>query len=175
MDVTDTCGKHGHAQIGDHLAFVGISAFTCAHNAVFLTADSTDLCFQRDALGIGQVDQLGGLLNVFFDGIVRTVEHNRREARFDASESTFIGAVVQMESHGNGDAEIFQHAVDHADDGLIAAHIFARTFGNTEDHGGIHFLRGEQNCLGPFKVVDVELTDGVMAFFCFGKHFFCRN
>ena len=29
--------------------------------------------------------------------------------------------------------------------------------------------------VGPFQIVDVELTYCVVSFLCFGKHFFCRN
>jgi hypothetical protein len=83
--------------------------------------------------------------------------------------------VVEVQSDRNGDAEFFDHTVDHTDDGLVAAHVLAGTLRNTEDDRRVAFLCGEQDRLGPFEVVDVELTDSVVAGLCLVEHFLCRN
>ena len=173
MDVADTCGKHCNAEVCDHLAFVGICTFACAHNAVFFAADSADFCFERDALFACDLNEFLSLLNVFFDGVVRTVKHYRRETCFNTSKSALVRAVVKVKSNGNSDAESFEHAVNHADNCLVAAHVFACAFGNTEDNRGVELLCCLKNSLCPLEVVDVELTNSVVAFLCFGKHFLC--
>ena len=105
---------------------------------------------------------------------MRAVEHNRREARFDALLSAFIAAVVEVESNGNGDVKLLKHTVYHTHNGLVTAHIFARTLGNAENYGRLKLLGCLENSLCPFQIVDVELTYGVFARLCFCKHFFCR-
>ena len=175
VDVADAGSQHGNAQIRDQLALCGISTLAAAHNAVFLTADSANLCFQGQTLLVADVDQLSGLCQILLDGIVGTVEHYGREACFDASLGCLIGTMVQVQSNGNRDLQILQHTVYHTNDGGVAAHILAGTLGYAENYGGLQLLCGEQNGLGPFQVVDVELTNGVVTFTSLGHHFFSRN
>ena len=82
--------------------------------------------------------------------------------------------MIEVQSNRNGDAEGFVHCLDHFSNGLEAAHILSGTFGNTEDDRGVQLLRCEQNSLCPFEVVDVELTDSVLAVSCLVQHVFCR-
>ena len=175
VDVADTGSQHGNAQISDHLALFGISALAHADNAVFLAADGADLSLDGQTQIVADTDQLFGLGDVLFDRLVRAVEHDGREARFDALLSALIGAVIEVERYGNGDAELFDHTLDHTDDGLVAAHILARALGYAEDDRGFELLSGQQDRLGPLKVVDVELTDSIVTGLCFGEHFFCVN
>ena len=83
---------------------------------------------------MSQSDQLGGLGNVLVDAVVAAVEHNGGEAGGNAGLCTLIGAVVQMQGHGNGDAEALIHGLDHGGHGLEAGHIFASALRNTEDN-----------------------------------------
>ena len=106
---------------------------------------------------------------------MRAVEHDGREACLDALLRAFIGAVVEVERYGNGDAELLDHRGDHTDDGLEAAHILACALGYAEDDGGFELLGGQQDRLGPLKVVDVELTDSIVTGLSFGEHFFRVN
>jgi len=117
-----------------------------------------------------QSDQLLGLFHVLLDGVVAAVEHDGREAGLDAGLAALIGAVVQVQGNGNGDAQALVHGLDHGSNGLETGHIFAGTLRNTEDDGGVHLLCSEQNALGPFQVVDVELTDSIVAIACFQQH-----
>ncbi len=78
-----------------------------------------------------------------------------------------------MESYGNGDLELLEHTVNHADYGLVAAHILSCALGNTEDNGGVELLSSQEYRLCPLKVVDVELTYRVVTCLCLCKHFFC--
>ena len=80
-----------------------------------------------------------------------------------------------MKGNGNCDAESLDHTLNHTDDGLIAAHIFACTLGYAENNGGVHLLCGKKNGLGPFKIVDVKLANSIVARFCLVKHFLSRN
>ena len=119
---------------------------------------------------MGQGDQLGGLGDVLVDGVVAAIEHDGGEAGGNAGLRTLIGAVIQMQGNGNGDAQALVHGLDHGSNGLETGHIFAGTLRNTEDDGGVHLLCSEQNALGPFQVVNVELTDGIVAIACFQQH-----
>ena len=173
MNVADTCRKHGDVQISDHLALIGISAFAHTNNAIFLAANGTDLCFKRHALFCADLYQFLRLCNVLGNGIVRTVEHNGRKSCFDALIAALVATVVKMQCYGNRDLELLDHCLYHIGNRLKAAHILARAFGNTENYGRVQFLRGLQNCLRPLQIVNVELTDRIVACFCFFKHFFC--
>ena len=105
---------------------------------------------------------------------MRTVKHNRREARLDAFLSAFVAAMVKVESNGNGDVKLLEHTVYHSYNGLIAAHILARALGNAENNRRLKLLGGLKYSLCPFKIVDVKLTDGVFTRLCFVKHILCR-
>ena len=80
-----------------------------------------------------------------------------------------------MKSNRNCNLKLLNHALNHADYGLVAAHILACAFGNAEDNRGLTFLSGKKDCLCPFKVVDVELAYGVLALTSLVQHIFCRN
>ena len=64
MDVADACCQEINAQIGDHLALIGICALAHAYNAVFLAADRANLSLDGNALLMGILYQLCGLGNV---------------------------------------------------------------------------------------------------------------
>ena len=67
-----------------------------------------------------------------------------------------------MEDDRNGDSEGFVHRLDHRGDDFEAAHVFARAFADAEDDRALLSFRFEENGFGPFEVVDVELSDGIM-------------
>ena len=68
-----------------------------------------------------------------------------------------------MQGNGNGDAQALVHGLDHGSHGLEARHIFACALRDTEDDRGVQLLRSEQDALGPLQIVDVELTDCIVA------------
>ena len=170
VDVADTGSQEVDAQGSDLGTLSGVSDLAHADDAVLFTADGTNLSLDGQAVVMGQGDQLGGLGNVLVDVVVAAIEHDGSETGGNAGLSTLIGAVVQVQGNGNGDAQAFVHGLDHGGNGLEAGHIFASTLRNAEDDGGVHLLCGEQNALGPFQVVDVELTDSIVAIACFQQH-----
>ena len=170
VDVADTGSQEVDAQGSDLGTLSGVSNLAHADDAVLFTADGTNLSLDGQAVVMGQGDQFGGLGNVLVDVVVAAIEHDGSETGGNAGLSTLIGAVVQVQGNGNGDAQAFVHGLDHGGNGLEAGHIFASTLRNAEDDGGVHLLRGEQNALGPFQVVDVELTDSIVAIACFQQH-----
>ena len=119
---------------------------------------------------MGQGDQLGGLGDVLVDGVVTAIEHDGGEAGGNAGLRTLIGAVIQMQGNGNGDAQALVHGLDHGSHGLEARHIFACALRDTEDDRGVQLLRSEQDALGPLQIVDVELTDCIVAIARFQQH-----
>ena len=163
VDVSDTGGKEVDAQSGDLGALFGVGDLAIRRDAVLGSADGTDFGLDGEALVMGKVDKLGGLLDVFVEGEMRAVEHDGRESGGDAALGPFERAVIEMEGDGNGDAEALVHRADHRGDGLEAGHVLGRAFGDTEDDRRIEFLGGGQDGLGPLQVVDVELSDGIVS------------
>ena len=90
VNVTDTCGKHCYAEVGNHLALVGVGNFAVTNNAVFFTADCANLSFERKTELVTVFNEFLCLCNIFFDRVVRAVEHYRREAGFDACLCSFV-------------------------------------------------------------------------------------
>ena len=154
-------------------ALSGISALACADNAVLFTADGADFRLDGKTQLVAGCNQLLGLFDVLLDRIVGAVKHDGAEARRDAGLSALIGAVVEVERNGNRDLELLEHTVDHADYGLVAAHIFACALGYAEDNGRIELLSRQENRLCPLEVVDVELSNRVVTGLCLCQHFFC--
>ncbi len=175
VDIADACCEHCNAEVCNSLALVGISALAHTNNAVFLAADGTDLSLKRKAENIAGIYKSGCLGNVLLDRIVRTVEHNGREACVDASLCALKGAVVEVKSNGNGDIERIEHTVYHTYNSLVAAHILACALGNTEDNGRLQLLNSLKNCLCPLEVVDVDLSNSILAVTSLDKHILSRN
>ena len=173
VDVADAGSQEIDAQGSDLGALGGVGHFAGTDDAVFLAADGADFGLDGQAVVMGQSHQLGGLGNVLVDGIMAAVEHDGGEAGGHAGLGALVGAVVQVQGHGNGDAQALIHGADHGSHGLETGHILAGTLGNTEDDGAVHLLRSQQDALGPFQVVDVELTDGVMTVTCLQQHIGC--
>ena len=79
--------------------------------------------------------------------------------------------MVKVKSYRTSDVHFFQHSVYHANNGLISAHVFASTFGNSQDYRRIQFLCCLQNGFGPFQVVNVELAYCIVAGFLLCRAF----
>ena len=173
MDVADACCQEINAQISYHLALLGIRALAHSDHAVLFAADGTNLCLDGKSLLMSSRNQLLGLGNVLFDRIVRSVEHDGGESGFDALVAGFISAVVQMQSNRNGDVQLFEHSVYHSNYGLITGHILSCALGNAEDDGRIQLLSRLKDGFRPLQIVDVELTDCIVAGFRLVEHFFC--
>ena len=91
----------------------------------------------------------------------------------DTLHTSFVAAVIKMQSNRNCDSEFFQHSVYHAYNCLISCHIFSGSFRYTEDYRRVALLCCKKNCFCPLKVVDIELSYCIMSCFCFLKHFCC--
>ena len=170
MDVADAGSQEVDAQSSDLGALSGVSNLAHADDTVLLAADGADLSLNGQAVVVRHSNQLGGLGNILVDAVVAAIEHDGGEAGIDAGLGTLVGAVVQMQRNGNGDAQALVHCLDHGGHGLEAGHVFAGTLRDTEDDGRVHLLCGEQDALGPLQIVDVELADCVVAIARFQQH-----
>ena len=175
VDIAYARCEHIDAEIGNHLALLGVCDLAAAYNAVLFAADGADFGFNGNALRMSESDYFLCLCDIFLNAVVRAVEHDGGEARLDTLERALIGAVIKVKRNGNGDSELVYHSVNHGGDGLEAAHIFACAFGHAEYNGGVELLSGEKNSLCPLKVVDIEVTDRVLAGLCVFEHFCCGN
>ena len=106
---------------------------------------------------------------------MRAVEHDGGEACVDASLCALKRAVIQMQSHRNGDVQLLNHTLDHANYGLVAGHVLACALRYTEDDRRLELLCGLQDRLCPLEIVDVELTYGILAGTSLVQHFLSRN
>ena len=103
------------------------------------------------------------------------VKHHRGETVLHRLQGALIGAVVQVQRNGNGDVQGFEHPFHHAGDGVITAHILASALRHAKDNRRVALLGSEQDGLGPLQVVDVKLSNGILAFLGLLEHFFCGN
>ena len=173
MDVADTSCKEIDAEISDLLALIRICTLTHTDNAVFLAADCTDLSLNGNALSMAVLDDLGGLLDVLFNTIVGTIKHDGGESRIQCLVDTFKCTVIQMQCNRYGDVLILQKAVHHVDNDVVAAHVLRSTLGNTKDNRALQLLSGLEDRLGPLKIVDIELSDCIVAGFSLLQHACC--
>ncbi|EJX07399.1 hypothetical protein EVA_04492 [gut metagenome] len=175
VDVADPGCQKVNAQRSDATALGRICNFTASDNAVFFAADGADLCLDRQTPAVSQFHQFSGLCDVLIDGVVATVEHDAGETSLDAGFCTFVGTMVQMQSHRDGDTQIVDHGANHGSNGLKTGHVLAGTLGNTENYGAVQLLSGEQDCFGPLQIVDVELPHGVVTVTGLVEHFSCAD
>ena len=174
MDVADTSSQNVYAQISDGLAFLRICAFASADDTVFFAADCANLCLDGQTQIVCNCNQFTGLCQVLFDREVRAVEHDGGEASLDAGIALIIGTVVQMQCNRNRDAQRFIHCLYHICNSLETGHVLAGTAGNAEDYRRVQLLCCVQDCLCPFQIVDIELTDCILAVSCLVHHILCR-
>ena len=174
VDVTNTSSQNVYAQISDGLAFLRICTLASTDYAVFFAADCTDFCFDRQTQLMSNCNQFLGLCQIFFDREVRTVEHDRSKASLDAVIALIVGAVIQMQSNRNGDTQRFVHSLYHICNNLETGHVLAGTAGNAQNYRRIQLLCSVQDCLCPFQIVDVELTDCILAVSSLLHHILCR-
>jgi len=173
VNVTDTSCKEVNSEICNSLALLRISALAHTNNTVFLAADGTNLCLKRHVVLSNDLNQLFSLSYVLIDRIMRSVEHNGRETSLNTFQASIIAAVVKMKSNRNSDVQLFHHTVNHTYNCLITCHVFTGTLGNTKDYRRVELLSCLKDSFCPLKVVDVELTNCIMACFCFFQHFCC--
>ena len=119
-------------------------------------------------------NQFLGLCQVFFDREVRTIEHDGSKACLDAVIALIVSTVVQVQCNRNCDTQRFVHSLYHICNNLETGHILASAAGNAQDNRGVQLLCCVQDCLCPFQIVDVELTDCILAVSCLVHHILCR-
>ena len=78
-----------------------------------------------------------------------------------------------MQSNRNSDVQFFDHSFYHSSYSFETCHVFSCTLRYTKDNRRIHLLCGKKDGFCPLQVVDVKLTNCIVASFCFVQHFFC--
>ena len=132
------------------------------YDVFFNTAEHAELGFDRDALGVGAVDDALGDRDVFFEGIVGGVDHHGAEkAGIDAVVAGLLVTVVEMDGE-NGLGEDFAGG---ADDGFQHAlvGVVTRALGDLDDEGGLGVDGSFEKAHGLFGVIDVVGADGVFS------------
>ena len=68
------------------------------HHVVLDAGQHAQLALDRDVVLVGVLDDLAGQLDVLLEGVVRAVDHDRREAGVDAGLAQLEGvAVVEVQ------------------------------------------------------------------------------
>ena len=137
MDVTNACCQEVYAKISDRLALLGICALAHADHAVLFAADGTNLSLDGHSLAVCLSNQLGGLLYVLFQSVMRTIKHDGGETCLDALVAALYGTMIQMQCNGNVNVKVLKQAIYHANDYVIAAHVLACALGYAKDHGAL--------------------------------------
>ena len=174
VDVADAAGEEVDARVGDGLALLRVGQLALGGDAVLDAADAADLGLDRDALGMGDLDDLGGLLEVDLEGLLMgAVVHDRREASVDALQAVLIGAMVEVKGDRHGDVLVLDEVLDDVGDDLERNLPLGSSARALDDNGRLSGLGGVEDRRGPLEVVGVECGDGVMALRCGVQHVFC--
>src|SRR5450756_1081882 len=140
--------------------------------AVLRLADLADLRFDGHAYLVCGFDDLtrdGDVLGVWQR---RTVKHDGAEPgtqSFDTAQEAL--AVIEVYDDGNG---ILGSVVTSNHAQLFEPRKIRATLRDLEDDGRLHLIRGFDNSLGIFQVVDVERADRVVVLECVLCDFFQR-
>src|SRR5664280_288051 len=140
--------------------------------AVLRLADLADLRFDCHAYLVGGFDDLtrdGDVLGIWQR---RTVKHDGAESgtqSFDAAQEAL--AVIEVHDDGNG---ILASVVTGNHAQFFESRKIRATLRDLEDDRRLHLIRGFDNSLGIFQVVDVERADRVVVLECVLCDFFQR-
>ena len=138
VDVADAAGEEVDAQIGDLLALGRIGELAGGGHAVLGAADAADLSLDGEALGMGELHELLGAVEVELEGLlVGAVVHDGGEARLDGLEAVLVRTMVEVERHGDGHAGRLDGGLDHVGADLEAAHPLGGTGGALDDQRAI--------------------------------------
>ena len=114
-----------------------------------------------------------------YDGCLKCVEAGFSSIMFDGSHYPIDENVaktkelVKIVAEHNMSLEAEVGSIGGEEDSLITCHVFTGTLGNTKDYRRVELLSCLKDSFCPLKVVDVELTNCIMACFCFFQHFCC--
>ena len=145
------------------------SVFRFDVDGVFNAGELAELCFYDNAAVVRVFDDLFGDLDVFFKGMMGSVDHDGSEPVRDGSLAGFkIGAVVEV--HDDGQTGRFDGSGDEVSQ-IHGVSVFSCTRGNLQDERGIAFFARFHDPLNGLHVVDVERAHGIAARVRFFEHF----
>ena len=174
MDVADAAGQEVNAQVSDLLALSRISELTVGGHAVLGAADAANLSLDGKALGMSELDEFLGAVEVELEGLLMgTVIHDRGEAGLDALEAVLIRTVIEVKSDGNGNTRSLNSGLDHVCADLEAAHPLSSASGALKNQRRLGLLGSLKNGKRPLQVVGVESAESVVTGLCLLQHICC--
>ena len=153
---------------------LSVGSFMCSDLYIILdTSELAEFAFNDYAMLMGIVNNALRELDVFFEAIFRTINHNGSEAAIDAGFASFeISTMVEMQSDRNI-VDLKSSLNEFYKISMFC--ILSCTSRALEDYRGLQFSSSFRDSLYDFHVVYVESADCVAAFVSFLKHFFCSN
>ena len=163
VDVADAAGQEVNAQLGDGRALVRIGQLALSGDAVLGAADAANLSLNGEALLVGELHELLGVLDVDVEvGLVGTIVHDGGEAGVDALEAVLVRTVIEVHGDGDGDVHGVNEVTDDVSDDLEALLPLGGTSGALDDDGSLRLLSSGEDGARPLKVIGVECGDAVV-------------
>ena len=140
---------------------------------VFNTGQLSKLCLDNYAVCMSILDNLFSFFNVFFERIMRTIEHNRSKAVINTRlASSEVRTVIEMQRNGN--IINFKSCFDKMYK-ITRICILSRTCGSLQNNRRFKFCRRARDALHDLHVVYVECANRESAVVSLLKHFFSSN
>ena len=128
-------------------------------DVLFDPGEAAQFGFHPDAVVMGVFHDPFGHGDVFFEGMVRAVDHHGREPAVHARLADVeVRAVVEVQHHG--EIGFKQPGLNELHD-VVLARVLAGSGGHLKDERGLFLGSGLHDPLYDLHVVDVECADGV--------------
>ncbi len=177
MRSTDSDSQRINARLRDELldlGRVGVGGISSVDLYSILDAgELAELSLDNDVVSMSILDDFLRQSDVVLEGILRAIDHDRREAAIDAGLAGLeISAMVEVQ----GDRNIvdLESSLDEVHE-ISMLGILAGTGRALQDDRRVQLASGLGDALDNLHVVDVESTDGVAALMSLLEHFFSSN
>ena len=158
--------------LGEFADLVGlgeVGVFGLDVDGVFDACELAEFCFHDDAALMRVLDDFFRDFDIFFESVVRRVDHDGRKPVVDGRFASFeVSAVVEV--HDDGKSGRFDGCLNQVFQ-VDGVGIFSCACGDLKDERGIAFFTRFDDSLDGFHVVDVERADRIAAFIRFFEHF----
>ena len=138
-------------------------------NSVFHAGQLAQLCFNYNTALVSIFNNTTGDFDVFFEGMLATVNHNGGEATIHAGLANFkIFAMVQVQA--DGQTSVLYSSLNQLHQVNVVG-IFTSASANLQNQRRFFGLGSSHDTLDDFHVINVEGTNCIVTFVSFFEHF----